>query len=270
MTACHYLPTGLTQWEFCKIYRDSLSARRPGVAFTVTDDSTIVSRDNGRNSQYSIDNAYKEYQAHPGELKEILHRYLAASASLQNPDRDKKKENIVPIVKPLVFLDEVKIQEAQAGATKPMDMVYDVYNRDLVILYAFNGDADIQYMSGDDLKKLGIPRDSLRALALRNLSAHLDSIQLHENEGVYMPTAGGNYEASILLLGWFWNKQNLPVKGDFVIAVPSRDVLLITGSGEKDGVKKLREFVEKMSTSVTYPISDSLYRWDGKTFVPMD
>jgi uncharacterized protein YtpQ (UPF0354 family) len=229
-----------------------------------------VSKVNGMDIQYSIDNAYKDYKAHPSDLKSILQHYLAASAGVQDMDRDVKAENIVPIVKFHVFLDEVKIQEAQMGAKKPMDMVYDVYNRDLIVLYAFNNNATIQYMSAEELKKLGVPRDSLRSMAIRNMVSLLDSGELQKTGGVYIPVGFGNYVASLILLDRFWTKENLAVKGDIVISIPSRDILLITGSDDKEGMKNLRMLIEKASAETTYPVSSNLYRWDGKGFVPFE
>jgi len=87
----------------------------------------------------------------------------------------------------------------------------------------------------------------------------LTDIKRDGSDGVYMFTAGGNYEASIILLDSLWTKENLPVKGDFVIAIPSRDVLMITGSNDKAGINEAKRTRQKDLRPGNYPISPYLY-----------
>ncbi len=88
-------------------------------------------------------------------------------------------------------------------------------------------------MTHDDIKSLSIREDSIKQIAVRNLDNLLLSIQRNGGNGLYMLTAGGDYEASIILLDNVLTKSSLPIDGDFVIAIPNRDVLLITGSNDK-------------------------------------
>ena len=45
-----------------------------------------------------------------------------------------------------------------------------------------------------------------------------------------MLKAGGDYEASLLLFDDIWRDGQVKVDGDIVVAVPAKDVLLVTGS----------------------------------------
>jgi len=59
----------------------------------------------------------------------------------------------------------------------------------------------------------------------------------------------------------------MPVKGDFVIGVPARDMLLITGSNDKANLAGLRKMIKETYEGGDHTISDKLFRWDGKKFV---
>jgi uncharacterized protein YtpQ (UPF0354 family) len=82
-----------------------------------------------------------------------------------------------------------------------------------------------------------------------------------------MLTAGGDFEASLLLLDDLWHRQESIVKGELVAAVPARDVLLFAGSNFDIGLRELRTAVEKVSENGSYLISKRLLvrrnnRWE--------
>jgi len=92
-----------------------------------------------------------------------------------------------------------------------------------------------------------------------NLRRVLPDIELHEGPLVSMLTAGGTYEASLLLLEDLWAGDKPKVDGDYVVAVPSRDVLLITGSRNQEGLAKLRELAEEIATTGSYALTSELF-----------
>jgi uncharacterized protein YtpQ (UPF0354 family) len=126
------------------------------------------------------------------------------------------------------------------GVTKYFDGVYEKYNDHLIIVYAEDADNHFKYLTQDDLNSLSLHSISLRELAIKNLDQLLTSIKRKEDNGLYMIVAGGNYEASIILLTNFLTKENFPVDGDIVIAILNRDMLLITGSNNKSEYQRLK------------------------------
>lgn len=258
----------LSKREFLKVYYDSVTRRLPNVKFRIVDDSTITGEFNGMQARHSIDNAYIDYKGEPNAIGPVISRYVATTVELYTTDRGLTSDNIIPVIKPVSFLAGMGNMKAEMGAKKGFDAVYERYNDQLIIAYAQDKEAGISYFSREDLKKMGIPKDSIRGLAVKNLAQLLDTtIQLRGGDGMYMITAGGNYEASILLLDYVWTKENISVNGDFIIAIPSRDVLLITGSNDKPSIEKMRAAVRKLYTTGSYPVSEYLYRRDGNKFV---
>ena len=61
-----------------------------------------------------------------------------------------------------------------------------------------------------------------------------------------MLSAGGDYVASLLLLEEVWQECKSSVDGDVIAAVPTRDVLLFTGSSSHEGIVALRKSVDRL------------------------
>jgi len=244
---CHSRPILLTEAEVCHVYLDSLSRRFPDVKFTAIDERTLSSSYQGKEMRHYVDNMYADYTAQPESLRSILQRYMSSAGELYSRDLDKAvmKENIVAIIKPVEYLEETQKMANEMGAKKDIGNLYDKYNDQLIILYAVDSKNNIQYLLSGQLEGLGIKRDSLRSLAIRNLQRLLTDVKIEGGDGVFMFTAGGNYEASLILMQELWTKENLPVKGDFVIAVAARDLLLISGSQDKTGIEKNKRNCQK-------------------------
>jgi uncharacterized protein YtpQ (UPF0354 family) len=264
--SCNSKTRTITVKEFTKKYFDSLTTRFPNAKFNIVDDSTIESKFQENDIRISVDNAYKEYRYEPDSLQKVLSKYLTVTSELYHPKEKINAERIVPIIKPIEYLDDIRSVANKMGGGKDIEGVYEKYNNQLIIAYAEDTKNSIRYLTHDDLKTLSIKADSIKMLATRNLDKLLTNIQRKGGDGVYMLTAGGDYEASIILLGNILTKESLPVNGDFVIAIPNRDMLLITGSNDKAGISKIKEIAKKSFETGNYQISEYLYKWNGKIF----
>jgi uncharacterized protein YtpQ (UPF0354 family) len=252
--------------EFTAKYLDSLSIRFPTARFAIIDDSTINAKLEGKDVRISVDNAYREYQAEPDSLQEILHRYILVSSEIFNPKEKISVDRIIPIIKPVEYLNDLKNLAKNMGATKDFEGVYEKYNEQLIIVYAEDTKSSLSYLTQDDLTTLSINQDSLRMVATKNLDRLLTNIQRQGDDGTYMLTAGGNYETSMILLNNIFTKESLPVNGDFVVAIPNRDMLLITGSNDKTGIQKIKEISTKTFQTGDHQVSEYLYKWNGHKF----
>jgi len=140
----------------------------------------------------------------------------------------------------------------------------------LVVLYAQDSPKNIRYLTSKDLPGLKVAKENLRALACENLRRILPKIELVGTNGLYMMTAGGNYEASLILLNAIWTNRQFVVQGDYVVAIPTRDLLLITGSNEAEGIVKVRRIAKKAVAEGSYRLTDDLFVYRGDRFVKFD
>jgi uncharacterized protein YtpQ (UPF0354 family) len=218
----------------------------------------VTAPDGGTSSAF-LDNAYTQYEGDPDSRQEIIEQHVAARVEAEAAPQPLDPANIVPVIKDRGWLESVKQSVAASGGKEPFNQVVEDLNEVLVIVYAEDTPRNIRYFSADDLAKAGVERTRLRALAVANLRRVLPEIELHDSPVVSMLTAGGTYESSLLLLDELWTGDKLKVDGDYVVAVPSRDLLLITGSRNKEGLAKLRELAEEIATTGSYTLTGELF-----------
>jgi uncharacterized protein YtpQ (UPF0354 family) len=257
----------VSERKFTEIYQDSLKRLHPEATYTIKQDLEIQVKSKGIDFTHYLNNAYTSYKNEPDSLSATLDMYLKSSNDLYKAEEPIHKNKIVPVIKDAGYLDEIAITLNQNNSVKgPVKLVYEKYNDKLVILYGEDGENGISYFTQDKFKESELTKDSLLPLALRNLDAVLPEIQRNGGEGVYMITAGGNYEASLILLTDIWTKEKMPVDGQIIIAIPTRDMLLVTGSKNCNGISKIRKMALEAWKSGPYQLLPDLFIWNGKKF----
>jgi len=257
----------LTDEAFTREVATSLRAALPGFKVEITDKLQIhIKNDAGQESTAFLDNAYNQYLGDPDARQKIIDTMVAAYVESMAADTAPlNPQNIIPIIKDRSWLAEIRKNIAER-AEKPTELqVFEDFNDELVIVYAEDTPTSMRYFGPADLEKAGLKREQLRALAVENLLRILPEIERHDGDLFSMLTAGGNYEASLLLIDKLWSGGNFKVEGDIVVAVPSRDLLLVTGSRNAAGVARLREIAQQIISEGSYTLTDALFVYrDGK------
>lgn len=215
-----------------------------------------------------LDNAYTRYVDTPTNMNEIIDEYVAGLLETM-ASREAKTDvsRIVPVIKDADYIANLR-RNAGRGANGAAKLpAYEHLNPYLVVLYAEDRQRSLRYLPEEDLKKIGFSKENRRAKAIANLKALLPKIQLRGGSGSYMLTAGGTYEASLLLFDRIWKGGQIDVKGELVVAAPSRDMLLVTGSKDAEGLKKIRRIAAEVMNSEAYRLTDRLFVYRGGRFV---
>lgn len=255
----------MSEKAFTQYYLEALQKAHPKVSFERVGKLEITAKTkDGKEIKHFLDNSYSEYQMEPDSVESIVNRFVASSKLLFIDQEGINPENIVPIIKTREYLEYV--QALSQGQSKKKSLVYEAYNEDLYVFFAEDKGNSISYFGEDAFLELGINRDTLLQLAVNNLDRLLPSINRQGAEGRYMLTAGGDYEVSLILMPYLWTEENLPVDGEFVIAIPNRDLLFITGSNNTEFIEELKKISKNSHESGSYPISHHLYKWDGERF----
>lgn len=215
-----------------------------------------------------LDNAYDAYRAEPGAKDDIIRRFVGAdveTVTARQGEHELDVSRIVPIVKDRAWLEETGKSMQQSGAKELPDTVYEDLNAELVIIYAEDTPRTIRYLTPAALAKAHLERKNLRALACANLQRLLPKINRPGANGVYMITAGGVYESSLLLLDSVWADVQKDVQGEIVVAIPTRDLLLVTGSRDAKGIETVKQLARKASAEGSYRLTTQLFVFhDGK------
>jgi uncharacterized protein YtpQ (UPF0354 family) len=203
----------------------------------------------------------------PKAKADVIRRFVAAGLETLGTMRDGiDRTRIVPVIKDRPWLEETRQALLNRGAPRIPEHVYEDFSPDLVILYAEDSPKHIRYLEPKDLESAKIERSELRALACENLKRLLPKIERQGANGLYVITAGGDYDASLLVLDSIWSGGQLDVTGDVVVAVPTRNLLLVTGSQNPEGIEKLRQMVKEASTGGSYRLTQKLFVYRNGRF----
>jgi uncharacterized protein YtpQ (UPF0354 family) len=134
---------------------------------------------------------------------------------------------------------------------------------DLIIFYAFDVGSHYEIVSKKDLTRLGLTKEELHDRALQNLRSLRLEVRVNQGDRIMMLTAGGNYEATLLLLPEIWSSVAQMVSGQIVASVPARDILYVTGDSDHENLADLRRWTSKMIEQADKPLSRVFIRWSG-------
>jgi uncharacterized protein YtpQ (UPF0354 family) len=253
--------------EFTAEYAEALGKAGAGFSVEIVKDLELkVTAADGRDFTSFLDNAYDSDKQSPADKAEVIKRYVTAGIETFGIARDGvNRTRIVPVIKDRPWLEETRQALLSRGAKESPENVYEDFSRDLIILYAEDSPKNIRYLGPKDLELAKVERSELRALACENLKRLLPKIERHGTGGVYMVTAGGDYEASLLLLDSIWSGGEMEVKGEVVVAIPTRDLLLVTGSKDAEGIEKVKRMVKEASSGV-YRLTQKLFVYRSGRF----
>ncbi len=247
----------ITAKEFTADFVASLRAANADIDIQEVEALQVkVTTSTGTEHKVYLDNAYSLYLQDNEALQETVDLYVTSLLeTIAAEEAPVSASNIVPIIKDDGWLDELA---RATGGELP-----DYFRRPLVdglfVIYAEDRPTNIRYVEKSALEDAGIDTDAIATLSVENLLEKLPDIEVHGENGLYMVTAGGNFEASLLLVDSIWDGANFDVKGDILVSIPARDILLVSGSGETQQLARLMEMTESAYAESPYYISEALY-----------
>ncbi len=259
----------MTPEQFTDLFSTKLQELEPTLSVDKKEALHLETKNaDGKVHNVFLDNAYFDYEKETDELESVILRHLnALKETLNHKEAPLNSSSIVPVIKDVGYIREIKLSLGDKEVPKEkLNIMYEEYNDDLVVLYAHDSPQNIKYFGQEDLEATGIKKEDLRELSVKNLKSILPKIELHGSDGFYMMTAGGDYEASLLLFDSIWSGTQIRVEGDYVIAIPSRDLLLITGSKNSEGLEKLQKLATEAVQENSYHLTDQLFVYQRGQF----
>lgn len=244
--------------RFTKQVTDMLRERMPDVKIEVSGPLELdLAPPSGVEARIYLGNVYTLYLAEPMDGRSaLLERYIASYAESLS-EAPVKREEVVAVIKGNDWLAEMERLAGEQG--KPYGGVYERLNADLLVFYAQDMPTRIRYLNKDDLDAARLDRADLRGLAVANLRRQMPEIEVYRENVFSMVTAGGSYEASILLFDDFWKGEQARMAGPPMVSVPARDLLLFVDSRNPDAVAQLEAVTRKMWSDAVYAVSDALF-----------
>ena len=174
-----------------------------------------------------------------------LFKRKAAQAAVVSPDETKLlRSSLVPRIKHLAFEEALRERGIPAEQMPPTAPLVG----ELLVTYAFDLPEQFVMASASNLARAGISLDEVHALATRNLTARLPTIEYYEGPGVHLAVTGGDLEACLLLAEKVWDDAATRFKRGFVVCVPRRDRLLVSDGGDAEAIAAIRRAAEEFYT----------------------
>jgi uncharacterized protein YtpQ (UPF0354 family) len=244
-------------------------AAMPSAKVALSGDLQFVVRyPNGASATSDLGKAFKSYEHDPEHLDDLVQAQVAAlleTAGDENGLPKLDRTRIVPIIKDWPWYEAMARRGREQ--TPPQELVAEPLNNDLVVVYAENRLGTLRILSSRD--DVG-DRARLRETALANSSRMLPKIEIRPGtDGVLLISAGGEFDASLLLADNLWASDKIKVDGDIVVAVPAKDALIATGSHNAAGVARLRAAASKFAAGPN-ALTAALFVYRAGKFVRFD
>jgi uncharacterized protein YtpQ (UPF0354 family) len=252
----------LTPPAFTEEFARALARTRPSANVSVAGDLKLTIKEtDGLIRNIQLNNAYNEYKLDPQRFGDLVATFSAIFSQSASKEAGLDRTRIIPVIKDWQWLDELHNTLKAKGFAQ--QHLADRFNDELVIVYAQDDPNRMRYLTTQE--DFGLSREELRSLAIANLKRVLPKIEMGRVGDVALMSAGGNYEASLLLIDDIWSSGQIQVNGDIVVAIPTRDTLLVTGSRSRSGLKLVRELTAKFKAQGPYELTDTLFRYrDGR------
>jgi len=237
----------LSKDDFGQTVADRIrQAGEPGSVTYVSEDFRIDVEDQGEMvGQFNLHNVYQEYCARRAEeretmLSKIVQVALARHKKLPE-DWDDAKPDIMPAVRSRATFEMLWLEHRAPGGQDRPDLPACEVGDHLLAVLVYDLPAATQTLTGQQLDDWGVSFYEAMEVAKENLAAIEISIA-KTGDGFYAVLTGDSYDSSRLLL--LELVHQLEVRGDPIAMVPHRDVLLITGSEDADGLAMMAQFAD--------------------------
>jgi len=122
-----------------------------------------------------------------------------------------------------------------------LDMPEKALIADLIVLFVVDRGDIFHVLQQEDIPA-DITIDDLYALAVKNLQNNITfRLTPAKCSGVYGLLADGNHEAGALCLDDLWEDCAKHIGENLLVAVPSKDVVLMVGQSQTDALKEMKK-----------------------------
>lgn len=247
----------LTPRVFTEKIAAAIKAAAPSGVVIVADDLRIEYLGWNVTQILNVDGSYLVYTHEPHRLDELIRTQVKVATASREARLDESR--IVPLVKTRSWAARIERQ------FKGNKQLIDEINDELVVVYAEESEHSMRMLAESEYTG---DRARLRELARDNLMRVVQQIALHAYDGgiTAIATDDYNYTPSLLLLDHLWTGGQIKFPGEIVVAIPTREVILITGS-RSGTLDKFRSVVQGVYDKGPNSISDTLFVYRKDRFV---
>lgn len=184
-------------------------------------------------------------------------RYVLGMSLLANLFRSKRpnRDRVLPLVRGAAAGGADVPTLELSGEEAPL---LEVLAPRLYLTYATEHSDAFVFLDEADRARLRLPAEELRRVAIANLRRRVKKPARSGAHGLFTLRTDQHLDASLLLLDEVWEAEADTVRGDLVVAVPSRDVIAFSGTAES-AIDRLEGLVDEIWRGGEHPLSPDLY-----------
>ncbi|WP_115717164.1 DUF1444 domain-containing protein [Gallaecimonas mangrovi] len=228
-----------------------LTQHHPNKQVSAPSDLTLELGQGSHTQQINLQNLYAQYQQSPDKLTLLVADFdNALQRSFAHQDTALLTA-VIPLLRDKTYVANIQQLESKNGITAPNQLYVEKVNEELYLLYAFDSPDSIRLASHKDMAALRQQSPDVKQRAFANLLTRMPDIRVKPlgEKDLLVLTADGNFESSLLLYGALWDHKNFDVKGDIVVFVPARNVVLVTGSKDTAAIAHAKALVNSRNWS---------------------
>jgi len=215
-------------------------------------------------------NMYAEYYAAPflqrGRVLDAFATSLLETTGAELPAcLDDARANLLPKVRERMFHESLVLQSRLREEPFPK-VQYQVLAEHLAVDVVYDTPGAVATVSSEDLERWGTTFDEALAIGRDNLWSISNESFGELAPGTYVSTWQDTHDATRMFLhDLIWQ---LDVKGSHVVMAPDRNVLLVTGSDDAEGLVRVAEEAKHILGESPRPLCGLAFILDGSTWEP--
>ena len=242
---------------FSAAMAERLRAARPAAEVRVDAPLGLTLIERGSERALHLDGLYRRVLAthEVGEREAAAADWIGAACSAA-PEERATADDIVPL---LASPDGEPGRPGHAHAGLDAATPGEWLNPCLRVVYAVDTPHGAVEVPPSWFAARGVDPAGLRRRAVANLRATLPGLHVQRGGGLNVVIAGGRHESALLLFDEFWARERPRLRGDALVAVPARDVLLFCDGAKAKAVDELRRQAASIHADAAFPLTPVVF-----------
>ena len=231
----------------------------------------------GNDSYLNLHNAFDAYQnADTAERPNIVDNYVAlfftATSTPSSPRSFEQTRSLLrPVIRNLATYEEIRLNQVRTkGWDAPFEIAQRAFGKDCAVLLAVDYPDSLSTLFNGIPDDWGITLDEALSIAIQNLREDTEDRFEQVAPGLHVGRWGDGYDISRVLLPDVL--QRIPLQGQPVFMMPTRDILMVAGDKDEHGIRHMVEVCFQVMESGC-AVSSQLYTYQDEkivTFLPQD
>jgi hypothetical protein len=245
--------------------RDKLVATLPGVSVQIQDPKTLLVKRGALEVTMNIGNLAAMCRGDDAACDEAIAGAIA-NFKLAGDDRPAiTPEQLVITIKPgQWFLDAEKLMKEKApDKYENNKLAGQLLPGDLVAVLGADHPNGISMVSAEQLREMKLEAPAAFEQARKNLKASHETLDLELLEGtpVWTNRSDDNYISAMMMLPELWKPLASKVKGDLLVAFPSRNRVFATGTKDPGAQEGIANIASVAFQTEDHPIAPTIFKW---------